>query len=279
MALSFFGRALIALMLLYAAPALSQPNQAQLQRQIESLKWQASPSTGTIASVAEIRLTGDLRFLGQEGTQRFLELNGNPPRPNQYTLAPQNIDWFAVFSYRPSGYVRDNEQLNPDELIRILQRNNESGFEERRRLGLPILRLVGWAVPPHYDLQTRRLEWGTRLVGDDGQVTVNYTIRLLGRSGVVDAVLVSSPQYLDEDIRSFKNALNGFDFVSGQRYSEFRDGDRVAEYGLAALIVGGAAAAAASSGALKGLGKFIGIAAVASVVAIGAFFKGIFRKK
>jgi uncharacterized membrane-anchored protein len=88
-------------------------------------------------------------------------------------------------------------------------------------------------------------------------VTVNYTIRLLGRTGVMNAVLVSSPSSLDNDIKAFKASLGNFSFTQGQRYSEFRAGDKVAEYGLAALIVGGAAAAAAKSGAFKAFGKFI----------------------
>ena len=73
----------------------------------------------------------------------------------------------------------------------------------------------------------------------------------------MSAVLVSDPASLDKDIKSFKAALAGFDFDQGQKYSEFRSGDKVAEYGLAALIVGGAAAVAVKSGAFKALGKFL----------------------
>ena len=127
-------------------------------------------------------------------------------------------------------------------------------------------------------MQTRRLEWGTRLINDDGNVTVNYTIRLLGRSGVVRALLVSDPQNLNVDIAQFRSALQGFDFVAGERYAEFRQGDRVAEYGLAALVLGGAAAAAASSGALKGLWKLIGLGALAVFGVVAAFLRRIFSR-
>jgi len=260
-----------------AATAIAQEN--PVLRQVEALPWKASPSVGGIAGVAQISLTGNLRFLDPASASRFLEIQGNPPRVNNYVLAPRSLDWFAVFGYDESGYIRDDEQLNPAELLRTLQRSNDASIEERRRLGLPILRLSGWAVEPHYDIQTRRLEWGTRLIGDDGSQTVNYTIRLLGRSGVVRAILVTNPQDLAQDIQDFRAALRGFDFMAGQRYTEFRQGDRVAEFGLAALVVGGAAAAAASSGVLKGFGKMIGIGAIAALAAVGAFFKRIFGKK
>jgi uncharacterized membrane-anchored protein len=228
-------------------------------KQVNSLAWQSYPSIGSFGSRARITLSNDIRFLDQSNSRRFLELNGNPPRDNQYTLAPRSMDWFAVFAFDPIGFVKDDERLDPNELLRILRQQNEAGIEERRRLNLPILRLDGWAVPPHYDTETHYLEWGTRLLTEDSQTVVNYTIRILGRSGVMNAILVSEPQSLDADIRQFKNALRGFDFVAGERYAEFRQGDRMAEYGLTALIVGGAAAAAAKPGAMKGFGKLIGI--------------------
>lgn len=258
-------------------PAPSQPQEDPYLRQINQLPWRST--SGDIAQVARIGLSGDLRFLDSASTSRFLELNGNPPRPNNFVVAPRALGWFAVFSFDRSGYVRDNERLDADAILSTLREQNQAGMAERRRLNMPVLRLDGWAVPPHYDTQTRRLEWGTRLVGEQGQVTVNYTIRLLGRSGVMTAILVSDPQNLQQDVEQFKAALRNFEFVSGERYAEFRDGDRVAEYGLAALIVGGAAAAAAGSGMLKGLGKLIGLGVLGGLAAVGALFRRLFRRR
>ena len=141
------------------------------------------------------------------------------------------------------------------------------------------LTLEGWYVVPHYDVQTKRLEWATKLREESGDITVNYTIRLLGRSGVMNAVLVSSPGSLDDDIKAFKASLVNFTFNSGQRYSEFRTGDKVAEYGLAALIVGGAAAAAAKSGAFKAFGKLIAFGVFGGLAAAGAAVRRFFSRK
>ena len=137
--------------------------------------------------------------------------------------------------------------------------------------------LESWHVPPHYDVQSKRLEWGTKLRDGSGDISVNYTVRLLGRSGVMSAMLVSDPASLDNDMKAFKTALAGFDFAAGQKYSEFRAGDKVAEYGLAALVVGGAAAAAAKAGLFKYLGKFIwvGLLGLAGLwAAFRKFFSG-----
>ncbi len=259
---------------------LRAQDQQSLRQQFENLGWQKAPSTGNIGTVARIKLENNLRFLNASDSSKFIELNGNPPRSNNYVLSPWPPSWFAVFSFDASGYVRDDEKLDAAELFKSLKEQNEAGMAERKRLQLPILRLAGWAVDPHYDLATKRLEWGTRYVVDStGEEAANYTIRILGRSGVMSVVLVSEPTSLANDVRELRAALRGFEFVSGERYSEFRDGDKVAEYGLAALIVGGAAAAAAKSGLLKGFGKFIAIGAFAVLVAIGAFFRNLFKKR
>jgi uncharacterized membrane-anchored protein len=83
---------------------------------------------------------------------------------------------------------------------------------------------------------------------------------------------------LEKNTREFKAVLAGYSFNEGERYAEYRSGDKVAEYGLSALIIGGAAAAAAKSGAFKGLAKFIGIGVIALFASIGGFFKRLFRR-
>lgn len=261
-------------------PAESQ-SQDDIAAQVLQLPWEKSPSVGAIGSIARMGLAPGLMFLDSSSTSRFLQLNGNPPRDNEYAVAPQDFAWFAVFSYDDSGYVKDDEKLDPDALLTTLQRQNEAGIAERRQLGLPILHLQGWAVVPHYDKTTHRLEWGTRLTGDDGGVTVNYTIRLLGRSGVMSAVLVSDPGTLEQNVTNFKKSLTGYSFVPGQTYSEFRQGDRVAAFGLGALIAGGAAAAAAKAGgaaAIKGFAKVIGLGIMALFATVAGGIKTAFNR-
>jgi uncharacterized membrane-anchored protein len=110
---------------------------------------------------------------------------------------------------------------------------------------------------------------------------INYTVRLLGRTGYERVVVVSSPATLERDIAEFRALLSGFDFNPGEKYSEFRAGDRVAEFGLAALVAGGAAAVATKTGFWKVLAGFLvagwkivaGLAVVA-IAGIGKLLKG-----
>ena len=124
-------------------------------------------------------------------------------------------------------------------------------------MGMEAIFTDGWQVPPHYDIQSKRLEWGTRLKTGAGNLIVNYTSRLLGRSGVMSAILVSDPGNLAADTQQFKAALQQFTYIPGENYAEFKAGDKVAEYGLAALVLGGAAAIATKKGLWAVIGGFL----------------------
>jgi len=261
------------------APAPQQSAQDPVWAQIEKLDWKLGPTQGDIAGFATIIVPKGSAFLGSASTRRFLEIQGNLGTDGGFTFAPNDVAWFSVFSFDPSGYVPDDEKIDPDALLDILKKSNAESNEERKRRGLETLVLEDWFITPHYDVQTKRLEWGTKLRQASGGVTVNYSIRLLGRGGVMSALLVSDPTSLDKDVRTFKAALAGFDFNTGQKYSEYRTGDKVAEYGLAALIVGGAAAAAAKSGAFKFLGKFVVFGVFGGLAAAWAAIRSFFGKK
>ena len=272
-------RAFALLFLLLPAVAQAQRDPVNIMQELQKLAWQKGPGEGAIGARAKIKIPPGYAFLDDRNTRRFLELMGNPPRDNHYMIAPANLDWFAVFSFDAVGYVKDDEKIDADKLLETLKKSDEPGNEERKRLGMPPIYTDGWHVPPHYDTATKRLEWGMRLRDERGGLHVNYTSRLLGRSGVMSAILVSSPQSLNEDMKAFNGALAGYDFVPGEKYAEFKSGDKIAEYGLAALVVGGAAAAAAKAGLFKSLGKFLWVIIGGAAMGGWALLKKLFARK
>jgi uncharacterized membrane-anchored protein len=261
-------------------PAWAQEpeTEEQARRELGSLAWQRGPTEGRIGSLATIKVPQGQAFLDAPNTRRFLEINGNPPRDNRYALVAEDFSWFAVFFFEETGYVKDDEKLEPEALLKSLQESDGPSNKERKRLGMTALYTDGWHVRPHYDLATRRLEWGVRLRTESGQSLVNYSIRLLSRRGVMHAVLVSDPAHLTQDIGVFKTSLVSYDFVPGERYSEFRSGDRIAEYGLGALVLGGAAAVAVKSGAGKGLVKMLVYGGIAIGGGLLAFVRRLTRR-
>ena len=276
-------RTVIAILLTFL-PALSpaQQDPQQTMQELRNLAWQKGPGTGQIAGKAQITIPENYVFLDSQNTRRFLELTGNPPRDGHYTYAPSTLNWFAVFSFSSTGYVKDDEKINPDELLSSLKESDGPSNEERKRLGMSPILTDGWQVPPHYDLETKRLEWGVRLKTANGESVVNYTTRLLGRSGVMNATLVSDPGNLPQDIATFNSSLQKFTYVPGEKYAEFKQGDHVAEFGLAALVLGGAAAVATKKGLWGAIAAFLAafwklIAGV--TVAALAGLRSIFKSK
>ena len=257
-------------------------NDPNIEAELGKLAWQAGPSEARISDKATLKVPAGFVFLDEKNTRRFLELVGNPPRDGFYLFAPKTLNWFAVFNFDASGYVKDDEKIDPDALLKSLKESDESSNEERQRLGLSKIYTDGWEVPPHYDSQTKRLEWGTRLRNDQGRTNVNYTSRLLGRTGVMSATLVTGKSTLAADTAAFNIALQQYSFVSGEQYSEFKQGDKLAAYGLGALVLGGAAAVAAKKGLFTIIGGFL-VAfwkVIAGLLVAGAAgFKSLFKKK
>ncbi len=247
--------------------------------QMQALDWHKGPATETILSKGTVKLEKDQGFLDASNTEKFLQLTGNIPTPNENVLYSMDKGWWADFSFDASGYVKDDEKIDADEILKNIKAGDEPSNEERKRLGMAALYTDGWYMPPHYDKQTNHLEWAVKL-SSEGQTFVNYTVRLLGRSGVMSATLVTSPDTLDKDVKEFKQTLSTFDFVDGERYSQFKEGDKVAAYGLAALVAGGAAAIATKKGFWALLAgffaaawKFIAVAAVGAFTWLGSLFK------
>jgi uncharacterized membrane-anchored protein len=272
-----------------AAPNLmaQDADEEELRRRFQSIRWEAGPLMGKLGREAQVEVPEGCRFTAAAGTKTFMELNENPVSGDERgTILCRGQDedsgtWFVVLTYRASGYVKDDEResIDADQLLTTLRQGNKAGNEERRRRGWETLEIDGWQRPPYYDEKTNNLTWGIRIISASGDTTINHSVRLLGRGGVMEVELVAGPAVAEEAMPEFASILSGFGYVAGQRYSEWRAGDKVAEYGLTALVAGGAAAAAAKSGLLGKLGKGVIALAVAAVAGLKNLVGRIFGRK
>ena len=265
-----------------AVPALAVPEgAAQAGPQID---WVKGPAKVEVGSVAEMAIPEGFVFTGKKGTQDLLKAMGNLVGDNEEGfLAPATVfdkesdeRWFVVFEFNPVGYVKDDEKdkLDPVSLLKGFQEGNVRANKEREKLGYEKLELVGWAVEPHYDEKSNNLEWGLLLKSEKGHETVNYEIRLLGRKGVMQCTLVLGPKELKTGLPRFRNLLGGYGYKTGERYAEYRAGDKIAKYGLIGLIGAGGLAVAAKTGLLKYVWKYI----VFIVLAVAAFFRKLWNR-
>src|SRR5215831_8236483 len=275
-----WGIPVLLLLLSCGGITAQEPQQQQQQQQQPKIEWQKGPTTGHLGDLADIKIPQGYEFTDKKGAQQLLVLTNNIPSGNELgalvSMAKES-SWFMIFEFHDTGYVKDDEKdkLDANALLKSMKEGTEEANEERRKRGWRPLHVVGWDRAPFYDPVTHNLTWATRVRGDDPKDagSVNHSIRLLGRKGNISVDLVASPEEYAAGVTEFNNLVSGFAYNQGDRYSDFRAGDKVAEYGLGALIVGGAGAVALKTGLLAKLWKLI----VVAIAAIAGFIKKIFR--
>lgn len=108
-----------------------------------------------------------------------------------------------------------------------------------------------------------------------GASNINRIVKILGRRGVMTATLVVSPEELADGMSNADELLASYQYLPGNKYAEYiPDSDKLAEYGLTALVVGGAGAAAVKSGLLAKIWKPIALGLLAVGAAIKRFVLG-----
>lgn len=263
-----------------AQPAASPEQQAMLKA-LSALNWVKGPTSVPVAGNSTLAVPEGFVFLDVANTDKFLELNQNFPGGNEVMIAPEDLQWSAYLSFSDEGYVKDDEKIDAAELLKSLKEGTEESNPERRRRGWGELHVLNWAVPPAYNTTNKRLEWATVLQSDGGR-SVNFSTKVLGRRGHTSVVLVSAEEDLAGARPQLEKVLAGYSFNQGDRYADWVPGDKVAEYGLAALVLGGAAAIATKKGFWAVLGSFLAAGwkfIAAGLVALGAGIRKFFGGK
>ncbi|PST25271.1 DUF2167 domain-containing protein [Mesorhizobium plurifarium] len=278
----------------FGGPSNLLPEYASI---VESLDFKQGPVTLAGAN-AKLNVPDDFYFLGPADTRKVLvDLWGNPPHsaegylgmifPTRYAPESEGA-WGSVIDYLNDGYVSDSDALTTDfdELLSQLKAATAEANTEREKRGYDPITLVGWASPPHYDLATHTMHWARDLVfGKDFSAphTLNYSIRILGREGVLQMNFVAGLDQLEEIKAGLPSVTEMVRFDAGKAYADFQEGDKVAAYGMAGLIAAGAGAKIAAKAGLLALAlaflKKGGFLIVLAGAAIAQFLRGLLGRK
>jgi uncharacterized membrane-anchored protein len=271
---------MILLAVFFAAATVYAQQNTEVESVFKSVKWQIGPCVSELGDKAEMRVPEGYIFADGNDTRRLLEVMHNIPSGIELGfLAPKTLEWFLIFEFQESGYIKDDEKnsLDADAILKSLREGTEKANEEKTKRGWDTMSIVGWQQPPRYNPATNNLEWAVIATAKaNTETVVNWNTRLLGRSGVMSVKLVSEPDSLTKILPTYTDLLNtNFAYKTGNRYADFRQGDKVAQYGLSALVLGGAAAVAAKSGFFKVIWK----ALIFVFLAAAGFLKKIFGRK
>ncbi|WP_027910333.1 DUF2167 domain-containing protein [Pseudomonas sp. URMO17WK12:I4] len=206
-------------------------------------------------NLATLNLPDNMVFLDGDDAERVLvQAWGNPPdeKPPLGMILPKGVSplaeesWAVTVEYEESGYVSDEDAADIDynDMLKDLQQSAEEDNKWRAENGYEPVSIVGWASAPHYDAEGKKLHWAKEVqFGDSDEHTLNYNIRVLGRKGVLVLNFIAGMHQLPQIEQNVPAVLAMTDFNDGNRYADFNpDLDKVAAYGLGALIAGKAAA-------------------------------------
>jgi uncharacterized membrane-anchored protein len=262
------------------------PSVLSAQERADDSPWVSGPTQVTLGDdLATLEVPEGFAFADADDTRQILEALGNVASRKELgmVVSEDEAPWFLIFEFDPIGYVKDDkkEEIDAEGLLESIRKGTEEANEYRREKGFGELHVSHWVVAPHYDQASHHLQWALAADDSEGGSVINYNERLLGRRGVVSITLVTDPATYDTDKEEMAGVLGGFSFHEGNRYADFVSGDKIATYGLTALIAGGAGAAAAKLGLFAVLGKFLGKAwklLVLGLVGLGSVLKRLFGR-
>lgn len=251
-----------------------------LDRQTGEIKL---PQAGATLKVPE-----DFYYLNPRDAETVLvEVWGNVP--GQETLGmlfPADMTpfdtnaWAVTIDYEEDGYVSDADAHEIDyvELLGQMREATREASVELEKQGYDAIELIGWAAPPYYDAESHKLHWAKELkFGDTDTNTLNYNIRVLGRKGVLVLNFIAAMDQKQVVESRLDTVLTMAEFDSGARYADFNpDIDKVAAYGLGALVAG---KVLAKTGLFAIILLFLKKFGVFIVVGIGVLLKGLFGRR
>lgn len=241
--------------------------------------------------MATLNVPDNFRYLSPEQADRILvEAWGNPPGTKTLgMLFPSEVSplseegWGVVITFQEDGYVKDDEagKINYNELLQQMKDATAEENKERQKQGYESINLVGWAASPHYEQSTHKLYWAKELnfAGAPAN-TLNYDIRMLGRRGVLSFNAVAAMNQLGAIENDMQEVMGFAEFNPGHRYTDFSSStDKIAAYGIGALIAGKVAAKVGLFKLALGLilagKKFLLLA----LIPVAAFVKKLFGGK
>lgn len=241
------------------------------------------PTHVDIATQAKLNVPEGYEFIPKTQANDLMQAMGNSRSEDLQGIlvsTDSNDNTMYVIDYVNDGYIKDDEakDMNADDILTSYKEGTEQSNKERAAKGFAELEVTGWGEKPAYDATNHRLTWaliahdkGATSTADDG---INYETRILGREGYVGMTLLGDASQLAHDKITADQLSAGLTFNNGKRYEDHQGNDRMAEYGLAALITG---VAAKKLGLLALIGVFF--AKFAKIIGLAVFAVFPFLKK
>lgn len=233
-----------------AATARAQDESDRLSQLIADSAVEG-PAKIELRDEASVDILDDTIFIPRPAADQLMNAMGNTVGPEFIGLvAPtsETQNWFVTIDYIDSGHIADDDarDWDVDELFNSLQQGTREANRWREDQGFPPIEVTGWIQQPEYDSARHQLVWsaGVQNIGalESEEQGVNYNTYVLGREGYLSLNLVTGESSISSEKTYVRELLDATRFNEGRAYNDFDSNtDRVAAYGIAALVGGVAA--------------------------------------
>ena len=183
-------------------------------------------------------------WLGEAKAKSFMEKNGSTGDTTIGLLVPTDEDakFLVELEYEDTGYVEDKDagKIDSKAILESYQEGTEANNEHRKEKGMPAIHVTGWEQEPKYDGKHHVVTWSLQGKNDSTGQFVNYNTRVLTRKGVLSLNLLCSNEELAAARPKAEGLVTKAAFNPGERYEDYKQGDKISAGGLVALIAGGA---------------------------------------
>ena len=281
-----------ALSLLALSAAADQAPYPQSQEayaaEVKKLHWKKGPGSYDLGdSHARISLPQGIEILTGADAARMAFLINGIELPETVAIAQsRTTDAIVYIDYVDDGFVTDEDwsDIDPDALLRDISDSNEAANGERQRNGLKPMHTVGWLVPPTYDPEKKVARWAVELT-EGGEHFANIQVLKLGRHGYHQTTWAGPVRGVDGTPPFLQTMIDSHSYDEGYRYADYVDGDKLAGFGIGALVAASAVGSKPGKGliaAIFGGGILLAKKAWFLILglfgAVGGFFKRLFSR-
>lgn len=225
---------LVSCLLLGATPAVADDNPDA-----------TGPSKVTLSNnLGTLDIPKGYVWLGEAKAKGFMEKNGSTGDTTIGLIAPTDEDakFLVELEYEATGYVEDKDagKIDSKAILESYQEGTEANNENRKEKGMPAIHVTGWEQEPKYDGKHHVVTWSLQGNNDTTGKFVNYNTRVLTRKGVLSLNLLCSNDELAAARPKAEGLVTKVTFNPGERYEDYKQGDKISAGGLVALIAGGA---------------------------------------
>lgn len=262
----------------------SQEKSIEEERSVsyKHLDWKDSGIHKLSNSQSTISLPEGYKVITGESAKKSRELLGEFNKTStEAIIHDTNFQNRILFEYHDSGHVSldDWKDLDPKVLLESFIQNTEEANVERQSKGFETLQVLGWVQEPVLDKETNTVFWAIKgKVTNESTPLVNAVALKLSRCGYERICWVTTLDSFKPFDGHLDIMLRSHSFNEGARYSDYKSGDKLAGYGIAALVAATVGGKIVKAGWLILLFKKVGGLIVAGIIIFFNKIKGLFKK-